>query len=93
MTPQYPNLEFDEDPDAIIRPKTASENLSAYPARGVICFFQDVITNLLEAGKLRGIGQSRSEMGIHRVYEMTGYSQPLTILHPVYRSTLGSISS
>lgn len=50
--------------------------------RCVICFFQDVINDLLQAGELRQVATSQSEIGFHPIYEFQFQGQRLTLFHP-----------
>jgi uridine phosphorylase len=52
------------------------------PARGVLCFFQDVLDQLLEAGDLTQLGDLRSEIGLHPVYSYSKMGKPVTVFHP-----------
>ena len=76
-----PILEYDPAPTAIIEPRgpTLSE---ATPECAVLCFFQDVLKQLLEAGQLVPIGRLGSEMGDNPVYRMDYAGQRLLVAHP-----------
>jgi uridine phosphorylase len=77
----YPILEFDSSPKAIVEPQIQFE-LDPSIKGGVLCFFQEVLSGLLEHQQLRVIGELRSEMGSHPIYVMdiNGYS--ILIFHP-----------
>ena len=47
-----------------------------------MCFFQDVITSLREAGQLRVVHMLGSEMGPNPVYEMEFDGRRLALMHP-----------
>ena len=76
----FPILEFDPD----IRRITAQKYLKKIDIAEhcVLCFFQDVVNELKEAGKLRLIYTLASEMGPRPVYEMDVDGQRLALCHP-----------
>ncbi len=76
-----PILEYDPAPHAILEPHqpTFSE---ATPTRAVLCFFQDVLKNLLAAGRLTPIGHLGSEIGLNPVYALDHAGQRLLVTHP-----------
>lgn len=78
---EFPILEFDSDPQAIINPSLV-ERLDHMPEYAVICFFQDVIEQLRTAGRLTPLTAQRSEIGEHPVYELTFNDQRLAVFHP-----------
>jgi uridine phosphorylase len=83
MTDLAPILEFDEDRSAILLPDPYHFAKSGpIPARGVLCFFQDVLDNLKAAGELTWIGDLRSEIGKHPVYSYMVEGKPITVFHP-----------
>ncbi len=81
MTEDIPLLEFDPAPKAIIDPHGARTS-EPPPSRCVLCFFQDVIDGLREAGQLRRIGRLVSEIGENPLYILEEGGQPVLILHP-----------
>ena len=80
MNPDLPILEFDPDPEAILSPQVEALK-GKLPARAVMCFFQDVLQDLLAQGKLNMVGQLRSEIGMNPIYTMQVDGTALTILH------------
>jgi len=80
MSADYPILEFDPDPGAILSPQVEALQ-GKLPSRAVMCFFQDVLQELLSQGKLNMVGHLRSEIGQNPVYTMAVEDQALTILH------------
>jgi uridine phosphorylase len=48
----------------------------------VLCFFQDVINDLCEEGKLKEIGHLSSEIGKNPVYTYGNGSDGVTVIHP-----------
>ena len=78
MKQQYPILEYDPARKAILEPEEilSSIDIAEYC---VLCFFQDVITNLNETGKLQQVFLLGSERGPNPVYEMTINGQRLAV--------------
>ncbi|MFW9928165.1 MAG: nucleoside phosphorylase [Candidatus Thorarchaeota archaeon] len=79
MKNSYPILEFDNDKDAIIRPKPIKGN---FYSKAILCFFQEVISDLLNQGKLKLIKELSSEMGKHPVYELQYEKDTFIVFHP-----------
>lgn len=83
MTRKAPILEFDEDRSAILMPDPYRfAGKATIPARGVLCFFQDVLDDLKSAGKLTHLGDLRSEIGLHPIYAYLYEGKPVTVFHP-----------
>ncbi len=83
MTHKTPILEFDDDRSAILMPDPYRFAKSGpIPARGVLCFFKDVIDIMLAEGKLTLLGDLRSEIGSHPVYSYASEGKPVTVFHP-----------
>ena len=83
MTKRYPILEFDEDRTSITMPDPFAIGVgTTIPARGVACFFQDVIEQLKNEDQLTHIGDLRSEMGRHPVYRYNVEKEAVTLFHP-----------
>ncbi len=83
MTRKAPILEFDDDRSAILMPdpyRFAGKTI--IPARGVLCFFQDVIQELVEAGDLIFLGNLGSEIGRHPIYSYAKLGKPVAVFHP-----------
>ncbi|HZW04150.1 MAG TPA: nucleoside phosphorylase [Anaerolineaceae bacterium] len=80
MTETYPILEFDPTPSAILEPDPV-EIRGPIPDRGVMCFFQDVLTDLLDKGRLEPVGVITSELGAHPIFRMTVAEQSFFVLH------------
>jgi uridine phosphorylase len=77
----YPILEFDPTPEAIIEPKRLIKPIDI-PEHAVACFFQDVITQLSQQHKTRVIKHLRSEIGTHPIYELEVSGKRLAVFHP-----------
>ena len=81
MDESYPILEFDPSPTAILQPH-ARPLLGGTPHQAVLCFFQDVLTELADSGKLRPVGHLVSEIGKNNIYELVGQEKSLLVMHP-----------
>jgi purine-nucleoside phosphorylase len=78
-----PILEYDEDRTSILMPDPFRVGVGTLvPARGVLCFFQDVINDLLEERKLVLLGNLHSEMGSHPLYRYGEGSKAVSVMHP-----------
>jgi uridine phosphorylase len=84
MTPNddAPILEFDADSTPILKPQSQPVINEPLPARGVLCFFQEVIDRLIADNKLIKIGWKRSEMGPQPIYKIEQDGQPVFVMHP-----------
>jgi uridine phosphorylase len=82
MLPDYPILEFDPDPGAIIEPARVIQPIDGIAERCVLCFFQEVFETLKSRGEVRQIGSLRSEIGDHPIYQMDIDGRRLSLLHP-----------
>jgi uridine phosphorylase len=76
----YPILEFDPSPIAIIEPRRVHKPINA-PKHCVLCFFQDVIDELVRNGA-HEIHNERWETGNHPIYELEFKGERLAVLHP-----------
>jgi len=81
MNQPYPILEFDPNPEAIIEPSRLLRPKDV-PEHCVLCFFQDVITGLVQSGQARVVDTRQSEIGSHLAYEMAVEGRRLAVLHP-----------
>ena len=80
-TYDYPILEFDPAPEALIEPRRVHAKKDV-PEHAVVCFFQDVISRLLETHGATLLHTLRSEIGPHPVYEMEFQGKRLAVFHP-----------
>jgi uridine phosphorylase len=78
---RIPILEFDPATEAVIEPGQVVRAADV-PECCVICFFQDVITSLLDSGRLKVIAVQNSEIGQHPVYEIAVEGRRLAVFHP-----------
>ena len=79
-TRALPILEFDPSPAAIIEPRRVHKAIGA-PKHCVLCFFQDVIDELVRNGA-REIHNERWETGNHPIYELEFNGKRLAVVHP-----------
>jgi uridine phosphorylase len=81
MDNNYPILEFDPSPTAILEPRKVPMT-SPCPEKAVLCFFQEVIQELAGSGQINQIGTVASEIGLNPLYELVWEEQRFLILHP-----------
>jgi uridine phosphorylase len=81
MQQQYPILEYDPAPEAFLEPARLIKPKDV-PEHCVLCFFNDVVAQLVTAGQLRWIAEQRSEIGPHPMYELEMDGRRLAVLHP-----------
>jgi len=62
----YPILECDPAPEAVIEPSRLVEGVDL-PEHCVVCFFSEVIAQVIEGSKARQVWADRSEQGVHPV--------------------------
>ncbi|MBN2005613.1 MAG: nucleoside phosphorylase [Anaerolineae bacterium] len=77
----YPILEYDSQAEALIEPGKLIQPMDV-PEHCVICFFQEVINDLVKAGRAKEIAQSKSEMGNHPLYEMEMEGRRVALFQP-----------
>lgn len=88
MNEEYPILEFDADKQAILNPergrilRAMGGMEHPLPETGVLCFFGDVISKLIESGTLKRIGHLVSEMGENPIYALDYQDKRMFVMHP-----------
>jgi uridine phosphorylase len=83
MTRSAPILDYDEDRTSILMPNPYAIGVGVpIPNRAVLCFFQDVITAMVEKGELTLIGNLHSEMGKHPVYSYLVEGTKIAVFQP-----------
>ncbi len=80
-THAYPILEFDSTRQAVIEPRHVGGPADT-PEHAVVCFFQDVITRLVQDHRARVISRMTNELGTHPLYEMEVGGRRLAVFHP-----------
>jgi uridine phosphorylase len=81
MERDYPILEYDPTRKAVIEPGEIIKS-EAIPTTAIICFFQEVISDLVARGRLTQISTSKSEIGEHAFYALEMEDRRLTVFHP-----------
>jgi len=81
MKLEYPILEFDPHPQAILVPQVDSIR-GRLPDKAVLCFFQDVLQDHLNNGKFEIVGSLKSEIGLNPIYVTSLSNQSITVMHP-----------
>lgn len=78
----YPILDYDPNPQALLQPENLVERMDV-PAGCVLCFFNEAINALNEAGQLRFVRNLGSEIGHNPVYELTvDDGRKVLLVHP-----------
>ena len=78
----YPILEFDPTREAVIEPRLTKKPLEALPTAAVLCFFQDVISRLVQIGTATRIHSIHTEIGTHPIYEVASEFGRITVCQP-----------
>ena len=76
-----PILEFDPALSAVIEPGEVIEPMSIAP-HAVLCFFQDVIADVVEHHGGRIVDHVASEIGRNPIYEIDHDGRRLVVMHP-----------
>jgi uridine phosphorylase len=76
-----PILEFDPASEAALEPSKLIRPADI-PEHAVLCFFQDVVTQLSQHETARVVKRLRSEIGTHPVYEINVQGRRLAVIHP-----------
>ena len=78
----YPILEFDPVPKAVIEPSEHHTKVPGMPERGVLCFFNNLVEEMARGGGAVEIHSLRSEMGRHPVYVVQRPAGSVALMHP-----------
>lgn len=81
MQNTYPILEYDSASEAFIEPGRLLKPIDV-AERCVVCFFQDVLNDVIASQSARRVYTLRSEMGEHPLYEMEIDGSRLAFFHP-----------
>lgn len=88
---RYPILEFDPSREVFIDPAANYHYKGRlFHERVVLCFFQDVIGQLVMKHKARKIAVFRSEFGSNPAYEIKFKGKSLAVMHPGVGSALAA---
>ena len=83
MTENAPILEFASDRSAILTPDPYRTRADIHlPSLGVLCFFQDVLQDMVKDGDLVPVNHLLSEIGLNPVYVYLKDGRPVTVVHP-----------
>ncbi|GAB4511905.1 MAG: nucleoside phosphorylase [Anaerolineae bacterium] len=77
----YPILEFDATPEAMIEPSRILQPLTHMPEHGVLCFFREVLDTVCKEAEV--ISQLSSEIGKNLIYVLEmPEGKRLAVVHP-----------
>ena len=76
-----PILEFDPAHGAVIEPSAVIARRDV-PAHAVLCYFQDVIEDVVAEHGGHQVARLRSEIGDNPVYEIAFHDRRLAVVHP-----------
>ena len=82
MNDRYPILEFDSSERAIFNPEQSVRPLEGVPTGCVICFFQDVLGDLVVRGDAAQIATLNSELGVNPVFTVSRNGSEVALVHP-----------
>lgn len=83
MSKRAPILEFDPDRSAIISPNPYRIGAGMpVPAVAVMCFFNDILSELAKKGELTPLLNLNSEIGDNPVYVYQNGGKPVAVCHP-----------
>lgn len=85
-----PLFEYDDEQQAIINPKNVIAELDI-PQHCVLCFFQDVLSTIMQEHNGICIWSTRSEIGTHQTYHLVVNNQGLIISHAGLGAPLSAI--
>lgn len=89
MEQVIPLLEYDDDREAILDPMKLIKPADVSEAC-VVCFFQEVITDLVKTGRAVLVVNSKSEIGLHPFYNVAMDGRLFTVFHPGIGAPLGA---
>jgi purine-nucleoside phosphorylase len=78
----YPILEFDSAERAIFNPEQSVQRLEGVPKGCVICFFQEVLGDLVVRGETVQIATLNSELGVNPVFTVSRNGSDVALVHP-----------
>ena len=89
MDTNSPLLEYDDDRERLLDPMNIL-NPAGVAEACVVCFFQEVIDDLVESGRATLVVNSRSEIGPHPFYNLEMEGKLFTVFHPGVGAPLGA---
>lgn len=81
MKRDYPILEHDPEPRALISPRPNPRE-ARLPEHCVVCFFREVLDRICSQGDTRQVACERSEMTMHPVHQVQFDGRPVAFFHP-----------
>jgi uridine phosphorylase len=81
MKRQYPILEYDREPNAVIEPSKLYQPIDI-AEHCVMCFFLEVIERVRDEKKARVVFEEKWEDGTHRIYEFLHGGRRVAFCHP-----------
>jgi uridine phosphorylase len=78
----YPILEYDASPSAVIQPDVVLKPHEKMPERVVFCFFQKAIEAACGANKAECVHHLGSEIGKNPIYRLEHQGQSVAVIHP-----------
>lgn len=84
----FPILEFDSTPEAMIEPSKVIKKHDEMPERCVLCFFAEVITKVCQGAQV--VFQTGSEIGSNPVYRLETEDGPVAVMHPGVGASLSA---
>ena len=85
----YPILEFDGTRETVIEPSKLIQRLDI-AEHCVICYFQDVISSVVETHGAKQVHVIKSEIGEHPIYEIDYHGKRLAFFHPCIGAPLAA---
>ena len=89
MSIDYPILEFDPTREAMVEPARVIKALDI-PEHCVICFFQEVLDQIIHEHQARLVVDNGWSDGPHPIYEITYQGQRLAFFHPGIGASLSA---
>lgn len=87
----FPILEFDPAPEALIEPTKVVRPIEGLPERCVMCFFQEVIEEACGNDRARVVTRLRWEHGMHPLYDLdAGNGRRVAVFHPGVGASLSA---
>ncbi|MEM8857875.1 MAG: nucleoside phosphorylase [Chloroflexota bacterium] len=76
-----PLLEYDPNPRSVINPEDFAHRFPTLPEHCVMCFFQDVIQNLVKGSEVEKLFDLGSEIGPNPVYQLDYEGKKVAFTH------------
>ena len=86
---EYPILEYDSTREAVIEPSKLIEKIDI-AEHCVICYFEDVITNIVQAHNAKLVHVFKSAIGEHPIYEIEYHGKRVAFFHPFIGAPLAA---